>query len=444
MKRANLVAARIAIATALVLDSSSAFASVKLEGAWPDTDKLISIDASGLSRSDAVKRVADAAGWNVVVHAPASDPVDLHLKNVPATKVLELVLDDANYTATRDGTLVSIQRIAADAAAPASSANVAPAPTETAITPPPVPPPPAVDSAVPPVPPAPALTTSAATPAATKRGHDQTVTGGHVDIEASDTVKDLTVIGGSVDVYGNVTGDLTVLGGAARVHKDGHVHGDATAVGGTLDVDEGSTVDGDVGVIGGILNRAPGATIHGEVVGGHGKKDFKIKLGDDHEPGQAPGFSIDRTMSSIGGALTRSAILFVFGAMLLALATDRMERLRLEIAARPMRSLALGVVGGLAGGLSLIVLCVTIIGIPIAVVASLVLVFAGYAGFCAALATLGQGIFGHKTKNPYVQLALACVVFLLVSSIPFVGGWFTAACALVGLGAVVATRGAGL
>ncbi|HEX7666857.1 MAG TPA: polymer-forming cytoskeletal protein, partial [Polyangiaceae bacterium] len=257
---------------------------------------------------------------------------------------------------------------------------------------------------------------------------------------------DLTVIGGSVDVYGNVTGDLTVLGGSAKVHKDGHVHGDATAVGGTLDVEEGSTVDGDVGVIGGVLNRAPGATIHGEVVGGHGKKDIHVKLGDDdeHEPGEAPGFSMHRTMGKVGGALTRSAILFVFGAMLLALATDRMERLRLEIAARPMRSLALGVVGGLAAALSLVVLCITIIGIPIAVVASLVYVFAGYAGFCAALATFGQAIFGHRTKNPYVQLALACAVFLLVSSIPFVGGWFTAACALVGLGAVVATRGAGI
>ncbi|MGH7281914.1 MAG: hypothetical protein ACRELY_10350, partial [Polyangiaceae bacterium] len=111
-----------------VLVPAVALASVKLEGSWPDSDKSISIDASGLSRSEAVRKVADAAGWSVVVHAPPGDPVDLHLKNQPAKKVLELVLNDASYVAKRDGTLVDIEREAAptaDSTAPVASGPVA-------------------------------------------------------------------------------------------------------------------------------------------------------------------------------------------------------------------------------------------------------------------------------------------------------------------------------
>lgn len=439
MKRVRSSLARFGLAGALVASSilvpAVALASVKLEGAWPDSDKSISIDASGLSRSEAVRKVADAAGWNVVVHAPPGDPVDLHVKNQPARKVLELVLDDASYVAKRDGTLVNIARD--QAAAPETTASAA--------LPPVPPPPPVADSATPPVPPPPAAA-SAENPTTTERGEDRTITGGHIQIEPGETAKDVTVLGGSVDVLGNVTGDLTVLGGSARVHKDAKVHGDATAIGGTLDIDDGAEVDGDVGVIGGVLNRAPGAKVHGEVVQGKGHKDknIQVKLGEDEEPGKSPGITIHRTVGSIGSALTRSAILFVFGAVLLALATDRMERLRAEIAARPMRSFALGLIGTLAASLAAVVLCITLIGIPIAVVGALFAVFAGYAGFCAALATVGQAIFGHKSPNPYMHLAIGCVLFLLLGSIPWIGTWITVACAFIGVGAMVATRGAGI
>ena len=110
MKRIGIWAGRIGIATALMFAANSAHASVKLEGTWPDSEKNISIDASGLARSEAVRKIADAAGWSIVVHAPSGDPIDLHVKNQPASKVLDLVLDDASYVARRDGALISIER----------------------------------------------------------------------------------------------------------------------------------------------------------------------------------------------------------------------------------------------------------------------------------------------------------------------------------------------
>ena len=61
-----------------------------------------------------------------------------------------------------------------------------------------------------------------------------------------------------------------------------------------------------------------------------------------------------------------AAVLFVIGTMLLALAGRRMEQLRAEVAARPMRSIALGCSGVLGGVVVVIALCVTVIGIPVA------------------------------------------------------------------------------
>jgi hypothetical protein len=436
---ANRIGPSLGIASALIFSASVASASVKLEGTWPDNDKTISIDASGLARSEAVKKIADAAGWSIVVHAPTGDPIDLHVKNQPAAKVLDLVLDDASYVAKRDGSLISIERQTETPAAATSATPAAPADTAAASValPPPPPPAPLALSATPPVPPAPSITTPSA--------EDRLITGGSLRIEKDEIVKNVTVVGGSVDVLGEVMGDLTVAGGSAHVRKDGHVHGAATAIGGSLDVEDGATVDGDVGVVGGVLTRAAGAKIHGAVVQGKGlKHDIKIDLEDPNPTDHEPGFSVHRSVRSVGSALTRSAILFVFGAMLLALATDRMERLRSEIAARPMKSFALGIIGGIAALLAVIVLCVTLIGIPIAVVGTLVAVFGGYAGFCAALATGGQALFGHRTKNPYVQLALGCILLVIVGAIPFIGAWFTAAVAFIGMGAMIATRGAGI
>ncbi len=421
--------------------SGAAFAAVTREGAWPDADKPISVDASGLSRSEAVKRIADAAGWNVVVHAPPGDPIDIHVKNQPAAKVLDLVLNDASYVAHRDGTLIDIQRTGATPSA-AAAPEAAPAP----VAPPPViaiaPPPPALP-AIPPSPMPPPI----AAPAATTRGEDRVVTGGSLRIEKNETVNDVTVYGGSVDVYGTVTGDMVVTGGSARIHEGGHVVGDATTVGGSLNVEDGATVDGDVGVVGGILKRAEGSKIGGKVVTGAKEDDsirVKVENGESHENRNKLGAKITEWTRDAGGAVTRTALLFVFGAVLLALGASRMDALRAEIAVRPMRSFALGIVGGLAGIVAVTLLCITVIGIPVAVVGLLCAVFGVYAGICAALTTAGEALTAHKTKNPYAHLAVGCALFFVIGIIPVIGGLMHAAIALIGIGVLVATRGAGL
>jgi hypothetical protein len=218
------------------------------------------------------------------------------------------------------------------------------------------------------------------------------------------------------------------MGGSAVVRKGGKVEGDATVLGGTLEVENEGEIEGDVGIVGGKLLRGDAAKIGGDVEQGKAKLSL--------EP--------SGMLSEIGGAITRTALLFVFGAVLLALATRRMESLQGEVGGRPMRSFALGVIGFFVAVIALIALSVTIIGIPIAIIALLFAVFATYAGICAVLATLGGALVQHKTKNPYIHLAVGCALFMIASAIPWIGGFVTLAVVVVGMGAVVATRGGGL
>jgi hypothetical protein len=74
----------------------------------------------------------------------------------------------------------------------------------------------------------------------------------------------------------------------------------------------------------------------------------------------------------------------------------------------------------------------------------MVAVVAGYAGAAAALTALGAALMNHRSSSPYVHLAVGCALYLVASSVPWVGQYVTLTLALFGLGVLVATRGAGL
>ena len=258
-------------------------------------------------------------------------------------------------------------------------------------------------------------------------------------MEKNEVVHDVVVFGGSADVLGTATGDVTVIGGSAKIHAGAHVMGDATAVGGSLDVEDGATVDGDVGVVGGVLRRGEDARI-----GGEERTDTPAAAKGEAKEGAGLGAWIAGVIADIGSALAAAALLFVYGAILLALATQRMDALQTELAARPMRSFALGVVGLIVAILLVLAFTITVIGIPVAVIGALLAVVAGYAGICAVLTVAGGALLRHKTRNPYVHLALGCFLFMIAKAVPVVGDLVLITVVLLGIGTLVATRGAGL
>lgn len=441
--RGSFLAAAFAAASLAV--AAPADARVKHEGAWPDADKLVSLDVQKTPRDEALRKLADAAGWSLVVRANMSpDLVDLHLKQQPVGKVLDLLLDDDDYVAKRDGSILLIED---DAGSPSPADSLkGVAPVIPPIPPvPPVPPiPPAAGSGHPghPAPSSTGVTISVGSDSSEidephGRGKDRTVMGGDVRIAKGEIARDVTVFGGNVDIEGEATGDVTVFGGNVRVHEGARVHGDATVFGGTLALSPGAKVDGDVSALGGTLKRDPGSHIGGDV---NAKGSDDSDSSDSHEKHRG---LVARAGESIMDGVRLAAVLFVIGTVLLALAGRRMEALRFEVAARPMRTLALGLVGLLGGIVVLIALCVTVIGIPIALVAALLGVLGMFGAMCAVLSVVGEALLRHRTTNQYVHLAVGCALFVALSALPWVGGFVGLVTALAGIGTLVATRGAG-
>jgi hypothetical protein len=435
---------------AILALTGAASAAVRHDGKWPDSDKAVSLDVERASKQDAIKKLADAAGWSVVMPSGAlgsSEPVDIHVKNQPPGKVLDIILGDGAYVATRDGTLINIGKEGAPAGRDHAEHDEHDERGEheghdfPAM--PPMPATPPVPGA-PPMPPMPPGMGEHAEKHHGKRGEDRVVTGGHVTIEKGDTVGDVTVLGGSLDVKGEVEGDLAVFGGSVRIHDGAHVHGDAAVIGGALNVDDGATVDGDVGVIGGSLKRGDKAKIGGEARDDNGEIKLHVNVGEDDEDEAKHESKLAHLGRKVGSSLTGSALFFIFGSIFLALGTQRMATLKSEIAARPMKNFALGVIAAIAGIVTFVLLCVTVIGIPVALVSLLLAFVAVYAGVTAVLTTAGQALVGHKTRNPYVHLALGCALLLVFGALPWVGPFIEAGVILVGVGVLVATRCAGL
>lgn len=523
--RASRIGFGVLAALSALSLSSASLAEVRRKGSWPDKDKLVSLELRRVPRDEAIKKLAEAAGWSVVVHAPNGDPVDVRVKDQPAGKVLDLLLLDSSYEARRDGSLISIARVGAAAADdPPGPAGILEPPAIPAPQIPPVPPVPPIPAS-PPEPPAPlAPPTPPAPPAPPPppaihaRGPDRIITGDSITIEKGDVVHDVSVFGGSLKVLGTVTGDVNVMGGSVRIREGGSVLGDAAVLGGSLTVEDGGRIDGDVELVGGKLKRGEKAIIGGEVKGnGHDRdrarrharehreaiqaareaareagreaarrakeqgkdaqeakeaaeeakeaameaameaaeaaREAKEAADDEDEEAAVAAFAADdepregtasRLAREAGSAISSMALLFVLGAVLLSLAPKRMETLKVEIASRPMRSFAMGVVGVLMTIVIVVAMCVTIIGIPFAILGLLLGFVAAWGGVCAVLETVGGAVVGHRTKNSYMHLAAGCGLFLLATAIPYFGGLVFTAVMLAGIGSLVSTRLAGL
>ncbi len=426
LARVARIASIITVALALPLGAD---ASVRREGAWPASDKKVSLEFDG-KPSDGLKKLADEAGWSLVVSkgiAADEHDVKIAVEDQPADAVLEALFAESDVVARRNGSLITIT--------PGHGAIAGQPAAETAPTP--------ASPSVPVVPPVP-----------TVRGEDRNVIGSNLVVERGEIVHTVTVTGGTAKILGIVTGDLVVAGGSAKIESGARVVGNATVFGGSLRVESGARVDGDVGIVGGALKREEGAIIGGKIVnneGGHDTENVKVSVHDGKVSLQVEGgrkrdsgrSRLSEAAHSFGQSITNMSLLFVFGCVVLALGTRKMDTLRVEAAAHPMKSFAWGIVGSFCALLALTAMCITIVGIPFAALAALLGIFCVYASIAAVLTTAGAAVAGHKSKNPYVHLLVGCIGFLLLGVIPLVGGLVTLAVVMIAIGTLVNTRLAG-
>jgi cytoskeletal protein CcmA (bactofilin family) len=438
--------------------------------------KTIDVSFRGSLR-DALKRIAEEGGINVVATGDLDTSVEVHLKGVTAHQALRTIARTYSLRMDEDGSIFTLRPLTASereatAAARAAPPEAAPAPSEYMAPPPPpglpgMPPMPPVPpvAGVPPTPPLP-LGISADDVDAREiqervrdgvrkvqrrsRGdRDVVARGQSLEVKENETADNVVVYGGNLVVKGHVEEDAVVFGGNLDIH--GHVEGDAHAFGGNVVLHPNASVQGDVSAIGGSVIRNDGAYVEGStesfgggnigaLVAGEVKDSLKKEF-RKVEPQEEIEEEEDRGGDGFPGFLLKFAALFGLGFLGQIFFPNRMKELSAEIHRKPGLNGLTGLLAFIALFPISVVLAITIVGIPAAVALWLVFPLAVAMGLAAVASEIGMKVpvlRGRKTQA--VVLALGLLVLLGVGSIPVLGWLVMFMASMVAFGAVVRTR----
>jgi hypothetical protein len=256
-------------------------------------------------------------------------------------------------------------------------------------------------------------------------------TGGPVTVEAGSTVENAVAYGGPVVVEENAV-----------------VEGDAVAFGGDVVLKKGAVVEGDAVSFGGSVVREDGSQVHGETVsmGGTGigtavarnmvKQQEAVRSGEEeaHEASDSAG-------RGVAGFLLQFAVFFGLGFVLMLFAPQRMKTLEATIRAEPGKNGLAGFLGAVAAVPLTLMLIVTLVGIPVALLMWIAIALFVPVGLAVIANALGTKVpTGRVRKTQALALALGLLLMLLVGRIPVLGPMVMTAAVFVSMGAIIRTR----
>lgn len=251
--------------------------------------------------------------------------------------------------------------------------------------------------------------------------------------------RSVTTYGDRIRFGGNVTvartervqGNVVAVMGSAGI--DGEVTGEVTVVMGSLKLGPDAIVRRDVTVVGGALNRAPGAQVLGRI--------NEVAVGG---PRRGEGWSMAgmfgpfwSRVGSLAATILRMALVVLLGLIAVALGRGSVERIAARTAVSPVRAGLIGLAAEILFlpvlVMTVVVLAVSIIGIPLLVLvpfAILAVVLLGFVGFIGLAYHVGQLLtarFGWSDRGGYAAVAIGVLaiagVTLLAKLAALAGGF---------------------
>lgn len=231
--------------------------------------------------------------------------------------------------------------------------------------------------------------------------------------------------GGDVTVGADeaVGDDVVVILGAA--HIEGRVDGAVVAVGGSVHLGPKARVQGDVTAVGGSVERASGAVVEGQI------NEVRVSapsIGPFVRVRPWRGWALfgDRFRNPFGGSfdliatLIRLGLIGLFAALVVAVAPGPVGRVASRVSAEPWRAGLVGLAAQLLFVpllvLTIIILAVSIIGIPLLLLVPFGLVVVAFAflmGFTGTGCAVGQWI-GRRAGGGLPGLMSSLAVGLAV------------------------------
>ena len=238
---------------------------------------------------------------------------------------------------------------------------------------------------------------------------------------------DVRVAGGDVKIDGAIDGSLHAAGG--NVWINGPVTGDASVAAGKLELGPEARIQGKLFFRGENLHRDPAAQVTGGV-------EQKLGRWHWHEPTAAERFT---------HGWFWTAGLMVLAALIAAALPGPSNRMAAELRDHPWVTLLLGFVALVTIPVAAILMMITIIGIPIGIVAILGYVLLLLVAYVWLAAVVG-GLLLDRVKPEVAALAgwragmavLAMLVIALLVRLPYIGGTAHFVALVVGVGMIAA------
>ncbi|MDX1378208.1 MAG: polymer-forming cytoskeletal protein [Anaerolineales bacterium] len=257
-------------------------------------------------------------------------------------------------------------------------------------------------------------------------GNDVTAAGGLVTIDARSTVGGRAWLSGRiVNVDGNVNRDLSVNGG--RVTVTGTIGGNVEIYADSIEIESGAVISGSV-----TYSSPEEAVVHeGAVIeGAVNRQTF--------DPGD-----IETWGAGISGSVKFYLSLALSAIVLFLVCPHTSARLVQPLRDSAFKSLGLGILVFFATPLLTLALLISVLGIPLGLIALTLFIVALVGGLLVAMIWIGEVIFRLLGQNPdsskwmrLLSIISAAAILLIIDLIPYIGGLVYFAVLLLGFGAV--------
>jgi cytoskeletal protein CcmA (bactofilin family) len=269
------------------------------------------------------------------------------------------------------------------------------------------------------------------------------VLGGTANLEAGSTVeKDVTVIGGTINVNGQVKGDVSAVGGMVSLGSTAVIGGDVNTLAGQLAQDDGARIEGQVnsGTTGPFALVVPGT------IQIPGLENLPLIPLPKNFIAPAASVRFNPVWDGLWW-LIRSFLWAALAVLLALFLSQRTERVAASVMKNPLVAGGMGCLTILIVPLVLLVLVITICGIPFALLGAFTLWLAWGFGIIVIGYEIGRRLAQLFKADWAIPVSAGIGTFILTlglngigALVPCVGWMAPAVVGLVGLGAVLLTR----
>ncbi len=232
---------------------------------------------------------------------------------------------------------------------------------------------------------------------------------------------DLVSVGGNLDVKGTVDGD--VIGIGALVYINGHITGDLVLIGSSGEIDSNTVVDGEFITLGSFIDMDENVELSGPVTHvnlGPFQKFFGLKY-------KPSAIQKSYAAGSLISSIAKFIAIFLLGSLVLLL-FKKFKRIEETIVLNPLRAFLIGLLAEILIIPAILVLTISIIGIPFIPVFILIIFIGVFIGSVILIHMLGSFIFNEFKKNGLhftMNLLLGLLILSLFPLLSKIGMWFS-------------------